>query len=195
MAEVYLHAYPYTSKEAEDKVVALPKVVAGYTGGLTLWTVPFTETQMRIKQRAREDLTTLMMRAAMMELSEKLAFRVGANSLVTGESLGQVASQTAENLRFTNSRVSLPVFRPLVGMDKEDTIELARKIGSFEISILPYEDCCVLFSPKHPLLRAEVERESKAYEELELGPLLEQALKEATKLAVPFGVPVGGPSA
>lgn len=192
---VYFHAYPYTSKEAEDKVVALAKVIAGYTGGLTLWTVPFTETQMRIKQRAREDLTTLMMRAAMMELSERLAFRIGANSLVTGESLGQVASQTAENLRFTNSRVSLPVFRPLVGMDKEDTIELARKIGSFEISILPYEDCCVLFSPKHPLLRAEVERESKAYEELELGPLLEQALKDATKLAVPFGVPAAGSSA
>ncbi|MBL8968476.1 MAG: tRNA 4-thiouridine(8) synthase ThiI, partial [Spirochaetaceae bacterium] len=186
---VYFHAYPYTSKEAEEKVVSLARVLAGYTGGITLWTVPFTDVQMRIKQRAREDLTTLFMRAAMMELSEKLARRIEANSLVTGESLGQVASQTAENLRFTNSRVSLPVFRPLIGMDKEETIEAARRIGSFDISILPYEDCCVLFSPKHPMLKADMERETVGYEALELGSFLDAALAAAEKRHIPFGVP------
>lgn len=173
---VYFHAYPYTSKEAWDKVAALAKVVASFTGGMNLWTVSFTEVQMRIKQLAREDLTTLMMRAAMMEISTALAARLGANSLVTGESLGQVASQTAENLRFTGSFTDLPVFRPLVGTDKEDTIAMAKRIGSFDISILPYEDCCVLFSPKHPLLRAELQRERAAYAALDLGSLLEDAL-------------------
>ncbi len=186
---VYFHAYPYTSAEAQEKVIALARVLAGYTGGLSLYTIPFTATQMRIKQKAREESTTLMMRAAMMELAERLAFKIGANSLVTGESLGQVASQTAENLRFTNSRVKLPVFRPLVGLDKEETIELARKIGSYNISVLPYEDCCVLFSPKHPILRADMTRESGAYEELELGPLLDEALKGAERKAIPFSVP------
>jgi thiamine biosynthesis protein ThiI len=155
---------------------------------MSLWTVPFTDVQMRIKQRAREDLTTLMMRAAMMEIATALAARLGANSLVTGESLGQVASQTAENLRFTGSFTSLPVFRPLIGMDKEETVNLARKIGTFDISILPYEDCCVLFSPKHPLLRAELEREREAYARLELGPLLEEALRSAERLVLPYSV-------
>ena len=185
---VYFHAYPYTSQEAQDKVVALGRIVASFTGGMSLWTVSFTEVQMRIKQRAREDLTTLMMRAAMMEIATSLAARIGANSLVTGESLGQVASQTAENLRFTGSFTSLPVFRPLIGMDKEETVNLARKIGTFDISILPYEDCCVLFSPKHPLLRAELERERAAYSALELAPLLEEALCSAERLVLPYSV-------
>ncbi len=185
---VYFHAYPYTSKEAWDKVAALAKVVASFTGGMNLWTVSFTEVQMRIKQLAREDLTTLMMRAAMMEISTALAARLGANSLVTGESLGQVASQTAENLRFTGSFTDLPVFRPLVGTDKEDTIAMAKRIGSFDISILPYEDCCVLFSPKHPLLRAELQRERAAYAALDLGSLLEDALKTTERTIVPFSI-------
>jgi thiamine biosynthesis protein ThiI len=185
---IYFHAYPYTSDEAKQKVIALARVVAGITGGLSLWVVPFTEAQMRIKQRAREDLTTLMMRAAMMEISTRLAERIGANSLVTGESLGQVASQTAENLRFTGSYTNLPVFRPLIGIDKEETIGLARKLGSYETSILPYEDCCVLFSPKHPLLRAELERERAAYAALELESLNEAALRAAEQIPIPFSV-------
>ncbi len=144
---IYFHAYPYTSQEAKDKVVALGKVVAIFSGGLRLWTVPFTDTQLKIKKEAREDLVTVMTRAAMMEAAQLLAERIGANSLVTGESLGQVASQTAENLRFTQSPTSLPVLRPLIGIDKEETIAMAKKIGSFDISILPYEDCCVFSRP------------------------------------------------
>jgi len=155
---------------------------------MNLWTVSFTEIQMRIKQLAREDLTTLMMRAAMMEAATLLASRIGANSLVTGESLGQVASQTVENLRFTGSFTDLPVFRPLIGMDKEETVAMARRIGSFETSILPYEDCCVLFSPKHPMLRADLARERKAYSEIGLGPLIEEAVNKVERLPIPFQV-------
>lgn len=183
---LYFHAYPYTSKEAQDKVIALAGILAGYTGGMTLWTVPFTEVQLRIKKLAREDLTTVMMRAAMMRVAQLLAERIGANCLVTGESLGQVASQTAENLRFTGSFTNFPVLRPLIGTDKEETIALARKIGSYETSILPYEDCCVLFSPKHPLLRAQLDRERAAYAALELeGPLV-AALDGAERRDIPF---------
>jgi tRNA uracil 4-sulfurtransferase len=179
---IYFHAYPYTSQEAEDKVARLAKLVSSYAGGMTLWVVPFTETQLKIKKLAREDLTTLMMRAAMMRASHILAGRIRANCLVTGESLGQVASQTAENLRFTESFTDYPVIRPLVGLDKEDTILLAKKISSFDISILPYEDCCVLFSPKHPMIKAKLEREREAYEALDLESLLLEALEAAKRL-------------
>jgi tRNA uracil 4-sulfurtransferase len=180
----YFHAYPYTSQEAKDKVVSLAKVVASYAGKLALWTVPFTEAQLKIKKDSREDLTTLMMRAGMMRVAQLLAKRVGANCIVTGESLGQVASQTAENLRLTQSFTDYPVLRPLVGMDKEDTIAIAKRIGSFDISILPYEDCCVLFSPKHPMLKAKLERERAEYEALGLEPLLVDALDKAERLEI-----------
>jgi thiamine biosynthesis protein ThiI len=191
---LYFHAWPYTSKEAHDKVKDLARVIAGYTGGLSLWTIPFTEVQLAIKKRAREDLTTLMMRAAMMEIAHRHALRRGDTCIVTGESLGQVASQTAENLRLTEFPTDLPVLRPLIGMDKEETIELAKKIGSFEISIRPYEDCCVIFSPAHPLLRANLEREREAYKALDLGPLLEEALAGVEKLAIPFSERIIPPS-
>ena len=183
---LYFHAYPYTSNEAYEKVVALASVLSSYTGGITLWTVPFTEAQIAIKKGSREDLTTLMMRAAMMEAAHALAARIHATAIVTGESLGQVASQTQENMRFTQFPTDLPIFRPLVGMDKEDTIAVARGIGTYEISILPYEDCCVLFSPKHPLLKADAEREKAAYRSLELGPLLAEALGRVEKKHLPF---------
>jgi tRNA uracil 4-sulfurtransferase len=180
----YFHAYPYTSDEAKQKVVDLAKILSGYTGRLRLWIVPFTETQLKIKKEARTDLTTLMMRMGMMRAAQILAGRVGANCLVTGESLGQVASQTAENLRLTQSLTDYPVLRPLIGMDKEDTIRLAKRIGSFETSILPYEDCCVLFSPKHPMLKAKLEREKASYESLELENLLVEALDKAESLVL-----------
>jgi len=183
---LYFHAFPYTSEEAHEKVKDLARVLAGFTGGLRLWTVPFTEVQLAIKRGAREDLTTLMMRAAFMEIASRLAARRHANCLVTGESLGQVASQTAPNLRFTQSTTDLPVLRPLIGMDKEETIATARRIGTYNISIRPYEDCCVIFSPKHPLLRAELQRERAAYEALALGPLLDQALEAVERMDIAF---------
>ncbi len=189
LSAVYFHAYPYTSEEARLKVVELAKVLAVYTGGIRLWTVPFTEVQMAIKAKAPENATTLMMRGAMMELSHCLARKLHANCLVTGESLGQVASQTAENLRFTQSRTTLAVMRPLIGTDKEDTVNLAKTIGTYRISILPYEDCCVLFSPKHPVLKAKLGEAISIYESLGLAPLLEKALAEAELLKIPYGNP------
>ena len=183
---LYFHAWPYTSKEAHDKVVDLARVLAAYTGGITLWTVPFTEVQLAIKKGAREDLTTLMMKTAMTELAQAFALRRGDLCLVTGESLGQVASQTAENMRLTQYPTDLPLLRPLVGMDKEDTIAIAKEIGSFEISIRPYEDCCVIFSPAHPLLRAKLERERAAYEALGLGTLLAEAMEGVERMDIPF---------
>jgi len=183
---LYFHAYPYTSQEAQDKVVSLAKVLSTYTGGMVLWTAPFTETQLKIKKDARGDLTTLMMRSAMMRAAQILADRIGANCIVTGESLGQVASQTAENLRLTQSLTDYPVLRPLIGVDKEDTVALAKRIGTFDISILPYEDCCVLFSPKHPLLRADLKREHDAYDELMLDPFILDSLSRAERLDIPF---------
>ncbi len=185
---VYFHAYPYTSKEAHEKVMALARILGSYTGGITLWTVPFTDAQLRIKKEAREDLTTVFMRTAMMRVAHLLAQKIGANCLITGESLGQVASQTAENMRLTESTTDLPVLRPLVGIDKEDTILLAKEIGSYETSILPYEDCCVLFSPKHPMLRADHEREGASYRALDLEGLLAEALSKTERLDIPFAI-------
>ncbi len=186
---LYFHAYPYTSQEAQDKVVSLAKALATFTGGLGLWIAPFTETQLKIKRDAREDLTTLMMRAAMMRAAQLLADRIEANCIVTGESLGQVASQTAENLRLTQSYTDYPVLRPLVGVDKEETIAIAKKIGTFDISILPFEDCCVLFSPKHPMLKAKIGRERAAYDTLELDPLILDCLSRAERLEIPLCLP------
>ncbi len=192
---MYFHAWPYTSKEAHDKVKDLARVLAAYTGGITLWTVPFTDIQMALKKGAREDLTTLMMRAAMMEIAHAFATKRGDTCIVTGESLGQVASQTAQNLRFTQFPTDLPVLRPLIGIDKEETIAMARAIGSFDISVLPYEDCCVIFSPEHPLLKAELGREKAAYEALGLGPLIGKALDGIERLEISFAERITPPSA
>lgn len=176
---VHFHAYPFTSREAQEKVEELAAVIARWVGPIRLHNVPFTEAQVRIKERARENETTLLMRAAMMAVADKIAKACGANCLITGESLGQVASQTMESMRFTGSTTDMPVFRPLVGHDKLYTMDLARSIGSYSISIKPFEDCCVIFSPKHPLLKPDLALEREAYARLEIGPLLDKAIAEA----------------
>ncbi|MDR3341330.1 MAG: tRNA 4-thiouridine(8) synthase ThiI [Treponema sp.] len=177
---VYFHAYPYTSEEARNKVVRLAELVGRYSMGIRLTTISFTKVQMRIKERAPEGWTTVLLRMAMMECAETLARRRGDKCLITGESLSQVASQTIENITCTESRVTLPILRPLIGMDKEAIIRMAETIGTYETSILPYEDCCVLFSPPHPILRGEAETAGQLYEQLELGALLETAIREST---------------
>ncbi|GHV02563.1 putative tRNA sulfurtransferase [Spirochaetia bacterium] len=176
---VYFHAWPYTSEEARQKVITLAGMVGRYSMGIRLITVGFTAVQMRIKERAPEPWTTVLLRMAMMECAEKLSRRLKAKCLITGESLSQVASQTVENLSCTASRIKLPVLRPLVGMDKESIIRRAEKIGTYETSILPYEDCCVLFSPPHPILRGDVDEAGKLYEALELDDLIDTALHES----------------
>ena len=184
---VYFNAYPYTSREAWEKVRDLSRVVGRYLGGTVLHTVSFTDVQTEIKRSAPTECTTLFLRAAMVRAAHLLAAQIGANSLVTGESLGQVASQTAENIRLSQSLTDLPVFRPLIGVDKEDTIRMARQIGSYEISILPYEDCCVLFSPEHPILKSRLDRDLARYEKLGLDPLIQTAVETREVLALPYG--------
>ncbi|MDR2742760.1 MAG: tRNA 4-thiouridine(8) synthase ThiI [Treponema sp.] len=177
---LYFHAYPYTSEEARQKVVRLAEILGRYALGMKLYTAGFTEVQLRIKERAPEPWSTVLLRMAMMECAEKLAQRTRLKCLVTGESLSQVASQTIENLSCTQSRIRLPVLRPLIGMDKEDIIRKAETIGSYATSILPYEDCCVIFSPPHPVLRGNPLEAGDLYEKLDLSGLIEDALRTCT---------------
>jgi thiamine biosynthesis protein ThiI len=179
ISAVYFHAYPYTSDKAREKVETLARIISPYLSGLNLYVVPFTETQMRIKERAAPEEVTLLMRACMMRIAECLAARENSGCLVTGESLGQVASQTMESMRFTGNVTDLPVFRPLIGMDKEEIIALARRVGTFETSILPYEDCCTIFSPRHPLIRPNPEKMKRSFEKLEIEEMLTRACDKA----------------
>ncbi|MDR0623433.1 MAG: tRNA 4-thiouridine(8) synthase ThiI [Treponema sp.] len=151
---VYFHAWPYTSEEARQKVIRLAEIVGSYTLGIRLYVAGFTKVQQRIKERAPLPWTTVLLRMAMMECAEKIARKIKARCLITGESLSQVASQTIENISCTQGRTGLPVLRPLIGMDKDSIIRKAEAIGTYETSILPYEDCCVLFSPPHPIRAA-----------------------------------------
>jgi thiamine biosynthesis protein ThiI len=173
---VYFHAYPYTSEEARQKAVRLAEILGGYTLGMRLYTIGFTLVEQQIKAGAPEEWATVLLRMAMMECAEKLARRLRAKCLISGESLSQVASQTIENITCTESRVRLPVLRPLIGMDKDQIIRTACAIGTYETSILPYEDCCVLFSPPHPVLRGDPEEAGALYERLNLEDLIEEAL-------------------
>ena len=175
---VYFHSYPYTSQEAQEKVERLAEIISGYGLRTHINIIPFTEVQMQIKKKAPENFSTLMLRMCMMKAASMLAERIGADCLITGESLGQVASQTNENMAVTESTAELPLYRPLIGLDKEEIIETAKQIDTYETSILPYEDCCVLFSPKHPILRASVEEAQKIYREMEIDELVKKAFDD-----------------
>jgi thiamine biosynthesis protein ThiI len=174
---IHFHAYPYTSLEAKQKVIQLAKITGSYCMGINLYIINFTKAQMRIKDHAPVEWTTILLRMAMMEAAEKAAQKIKCKCLITGESLSQVASQTIENLTCTESRIKLPVIRPLIGFSKEDIIKKARQIGTFDVSIQPYADCCTLFSPQHPVLHGEVNEANALYETLELGRLIDEALE------------------
>jgi len=150
---VHFFSYPYTSPEAKEKVIELARLLTPYCGRLTVHVVPFTAIQEELRRSCPEELFTVIMRRFMMRISEAVAKRCGAKALVTGECLGQVASQTMEAMNVTGSVVSLPVLRPCVGLDKEEIVQISRKIGTYDTSILPYEDCCTVFTPRHPRLR------------------------------------------
>ncbi len=154
---VHFFSYPYTSPEAKEKVLELARLLTPWTGRLVVHVVPFTQIQEELRRSCPEPLFTLLMRRFMMRIAERVAKRVGAQGLVTGESLGQVASQTMQAMAVTGQVCTLPVFRPVVGMDKEEIIRIARKIGTFETSILPYEDCCTVFTPRHPKTRPHLD--------------------------------------
>lgn len=181
---VHFHTPPFTSAEAKEKVVALARILALWDPEIRLHVVPLTAFVARVRERAPEGQTTLLVRAGMMRAADELARRRRAGCLVTGESLGQVASQTLEAIAFTGSRTDLPVFRPLCGMDKEQIVALARTIGTFETSTLPYDDCCVLFSPVHPLLRPDRARMEASWTGLEAEALLAEAVAQAETIGV-----------
>jgi thiamine biosynthesis protein ThiI len=183
---VYFHAYPYTSEEARQKTVRLAEIAGRYTQGIRLFVIGFTAVQARIKERAPEAWRTVLLRMAMMECAEILALRRGDKCLISGESLSQVASQTIENISCTQSRLKLPVLRPLIGLNKEEIITAAEKIGTYETSILPYEDCCVLFSPPHPVIRGNPVEAGNLYKTLDAGPLIEEALNSTEALNCSF---------
>lgn len=147
---VYFHSYPYTSDQAKDKVIELAKIVSGFSGRMNLHIVNFTQIQLDLYKNSPQDMLTITMRRIMLQIAEQLALKNNCKCLITGESLGQVASQTLEAIQITNEVVKMPILRPLIGIDKEATCDLSRRIGAFETSILPYEDCCTVFVAKHP---------------------------------------------
>ena len=175
---IHFASPPYTSARAEMKVKTLLSKVARYSGSINLAIVPFTEIQDEIAKNCPEDYFTLIMRRMMMRISEKIAKSSGSLALITGESLGQVASQTLPAIVTTDNVTSIPVLRPLIGMDKEEIITISRKIDAFETSILPYEDCCTVFTPKHPKTRPTVELCEKAEADLDVEGLIEKAIAE-----------------
>ena len=174
---VHYHSFPYTSERAKEKVLELARILSEYCGKMRVYIVPFTEIQMQIHEKCPENFTTLIMRRYMMRIAEILAKKDGAQALITGESIGQVASQTMEALGCTDEVVSMPVFRPCVGMDKSEIIERAEKIGTMETSSLPYEDCCTVFTPKHPATHPRKELVCRAEEKLDSQALIDAAIE------------------
>ena len=173
---VHFFSPPYTSDAAKEKVLSLAKLLVPWCGRLTVQIVPFTEIQEEIRRNSPEEFFTLIMRRFMMRLAERVAQEHDAGALITGESLGQVASQTMEAMNVTGAVCSMPVFRPVIGMDKEEIVQISRKIGTFETSILPYEDCCTVFTPKHPLTRPKKFKVEEAEKVLDVDALVEKAL-------------------
>ena len=161
---VNFFSFPYTSDRAKEKVISLAKILARYTSKINLYIVPFTDIQLAIRDNCPEEHMTLIMRRFMMRISEKIAIKNGSKALVTGECVGQVASQTLSALDVTNAVIDMPVLQPLIGMDKIEVINRAEQIGTYETSILPYEDCCTVFTPKHPTInpkRSSIEKTEK----------------------------------
>ena len=174
---VHFFSYPYTSERAKEKVIDLAKIMSRYCGRMTVHVVGFTKIQEAIRDNCPEEYFTIIMRRMMMRIAEKLAYKFGCMSLTTGESLGQVASQTMQAMMVTNAVCTLPVFRPVVGMDKEEIITIARKIDTMETSILPYEDCCTVFTPRHPKTKPVLSEIEKAETALDIDALVDEAVE------------------
>ena len=179
LASIHFESPPYTSARAREKVLELARLMGEYCGGMRVYVVPFTDIQMEIHEKCPDGMGTLIMRRFMMRIAERIARNINAQALVTGESLGQVASQTMEAIACTNAVVNMPVFRPLIGMDKQEIMDIAQNIGTFETSILPYEDCCTVFTPRHPVTKPKEEPTAKAESKLDIETLIEKAI-EAT---------------
>ena len=183
---VHFFSYPYTSQLAKDKVVELARLVTRYSGRMTVNIVSFTEIQEAIRDNCPEEFFTLIMRRFMMEISQRIAKHDGCGALITGENLGQVASQTMEAMAVTGAVVDIPIFMPLVGMDKEEIVTIARKIGTLETSILPYEDCCTVFTPKHPKTKPTLSQVENAERNLDREALISRALENIERIKVAY---------
>ncbi len=175
---VNFFSYPYTSDRAKEKVIELARLLSEYASKINMYIVPFTEIQLEIRDKCPEEHLTLIMRRFMMKISEIVAKKHRSSALITGESVGQVASQTLDALNVTNSVCTIPVLRPVIGMDKEEIVERARDIGTFETSILPYEDCCTVFTPRHPSTHPKLADVEKTESVLDIDGLIEKAVEE-----------------
>ncbi|HHV18581.1 MAG TPA: tRNA 4-thiouridine(8) synthase ThiI [Thermoanaerobacterales bacterium] len=175
---IYFHSFPFTSDRAKEKVIDLCRVLVEYSGHMRLHVVNFTEALKELGEKTPDDFLTIMMRRMMVRIAQKTAESVGAKALVTGESLGQVASQTLEALVATNEVATMPIFRPLIGFDKIEIMDLAKKIGTYDISIEPYADCCTVFVPEHPKARPNISGVHEAERGLKVEKLTELGLKD-----------------
>ena len=173
---VHFFSFPYTSQQAKEKVIELGQILTAYCGSMTLEVVPFTHIQEEIRDKCPEEYFTLIMRRFMMRIAQRIAERTGAKAIVTGENLGQVASQTMEAMASTQAVTTMPVLQPLIGMDKEEIVRFARKIGTFDTSILPYEDCCTVFTPRHPKTHPKLAEVETAESALDVEALVAEAV-------------------
>ncbi len=181
---VYFHSHPYTSEQAKDKVVELARIVSRFSGTLKLHVVNFTQIQLDMLKNSPQDMITITMRRVMLQIAERLAKQNNCKCLITGESLGQVASQTLEAINVTNEVVKMPILRPLIGMDKQDTCDISRRIGAFETSILPYEDCCTIFVAKHPKTHPSAKDVEEAEKNLDIAQMVEDGLKDVETITI-----------
>ena len=183
---VHFFSYPYTSELAKNKVLELARLVTRYCGRMTVNVVSFTQIQEAIRDNCPEEFFTLIMRRFMMEISQRIGQEHGCEALITGENLGQVASQTMQAMAVTGAVVDVPIFMPLVGMDKEEIVTIARKIGTMETAILPYEDCCTVFTPKHPKTKPTLGQLIHAEKNLDREALILQAIENTEKITVKY---------
>ena len=180
---IHFQSPPYTGELARDKVMQLAREMAEYSGGMRVYLVPFTKCQLEIHEKCPEGLGTLITRRFMMRIAQEIAKQNECNALITGESLGQVASQTMESIVCTDAVCEMPVFRPLIGMDKTEIMDIAKRIGTYETSILPYEDCCTVFTPRHPVTKPKLDTMPKAESKLDIEALVREAV-EGTELVI-----------
>lgn len=179
---IHFYSFPYTSERAKQKVIDLAAILGAYGGGMSVDVVPFTRIQMEIHEKCPDEFGTLIMRRFMMRIAEKLAKRRGCLALVTGENLGQVASQTMEAIAVTDRMADMPVFRPLIGLDKLEITQMATRIGTYETSILPYEDCCTVFTPRHPCTKPRLADIEKAETLLDMDALIDEAVENTVEV-------------
>ena len=181
---LHFHSYPYTSDAAKQKVIDLAKIIAPYTGGVDLYTVSVTHIQEAIHRDCPEEMMITILRRFMMRIASIMCDKLGTQAIITGESLGQVASQTIESLTTSNAVATYPVLRPLIAFDKLDIIAIAEKIGTYETSILPYEDCCTVFLPRFPLIRPQLDKVEKFESKLDVDGLIKEAMSTIEKIKI-----------